>query len=92
MPGDNLTRSEAQERASLIQVTDYDVTLDLTRGAETFLSTTTVRFTATPGASSFIDAITRTVHSVTLNGAEPTPPTWPTACASASTPSRPTTS
>ncbi|WKK71388.1 aminopeptidase N [Rathayibacter oskolensis] len=70
MPGDNLTRSEAQERASLIQVTDYDVTLDLTRGAETFLSTTTVRFTATPGASSFIDAITRTVHSVTLNGAE----------------------
>ncbi|KQQ00636.1 MULTISPECIES: aminopeptidase N [unclassified Rathayibacter] len=70
MPGDNLTRSEAQERASLIQVTDYDVTLDLTRGAETFLSTTTVRFSATEGASSFIDAITRTVHSVTLNGAE----------------------
>ncbi|MWV50015.1 aminopeptidase N [Rathayibacter sp. VKM Ac-2803] len=70
MPGDNLTRSEAQERASLIQVTDYDVTLDLTRGAETFLSTTTVRFTAAEGASSFIDAITKTVHSVTLNGVE----------------------
>lgn len=70
VPGDNLTRSEAQERASLIQVDAYDVALDLTRGAETFRSTTTVRFTATEGASSFIDAITRTVHSVTLNGVE----------------------
>ncbi|SMH37552.1 aminopeptidase N [Rathayibacter oskolensis] len=70
VPGDNLTRSEAQERASLIQVIDYDVALDLTRGAETFLSSTTVRFTATEGASSFIDAITKTVHSVTLNGAD----------------------
>ncbi|MBF4462229.1 MULTISPECIES: aminopeptidase N [unclassified Rathayibacter] len=70
MPGDNLTRSEAQERASLIQVHDYDIALDLTRGAETFLSTTTVRFSATDGASSFLDAITRTVHSVTLNGVE----------------------
>ncbi|WP_123703469.1 aminopeptidase N [Rathayibacter sp. PhB127] len=70
MPGDNLTRSEAQERASLIQVDAYDVALDLTRGAETFRSTTTVRFTATEGASSFIDAITKTVHSVTLNGVE----------------------
>ncbi|WP_132437876.1 MULTISPECIES: aminopeptidase N [unclassified Rathayibacter] len=70
MPGDNLTRSEAQERASLIQVDAYDVALDLTRGAETFRSITTVRFTATEGASSFIDAITKTVHSVTLNGVE----------------------
>ncbi|AZZ48874.1 aminopeptidase N [Rathayibacter rathayi] len=70
MPGDNLTRSEAQQRASLIQVHDYDIALDLTRGAETFLSTTTVRFSATDHASSFIDAITRTVHSVTLNGVE----------------------
>ncbi|QHF24295.1 aminopeptidase N [Rathayibacter sp. VKM Ac-2804] len=70
MPGDNLTRSEAQERASLIQVDAYDVALDLTRGAETFRSTTTVRFTATEGASSFIDAITKTVHTVTLNGVE----------------------
>lgn len=42
--------------------------LDLTRGAETFGSTTRVRFTATAGASTFIDAITKTVHSVTLNG------------------------
>lgn len=70
MPGENLTRVEAQERASLVSTSSYDVVLDLTTGPETFLSTTTVRFAATEGASTFIDAITRTVHSVTLNGVE----------------------
>ncbi|MET0888103.1 MAG: M1 family aminopeptidase, partial [Mycetocola sp.] len=68
MPGENLTRAEAQERASLVSTSSYDVALDLTTGPETFRSTTTVRFTGTPGASTFIDAITRTVHAVTLNG------------------------
>ncbi|MET0976684.1 MAG: aminopeptidase N [Leifsonia sp.] len=68
MPGENLTRVEAAERAGLVAVDSYDVTLDLTTGPETFRSETTVRFTATPGSSTFIDAITRTVHSVTLNG------------------------
>ncbi|GAA3339584.1 aminopeptidase N [Curtobacterium pusillum] len=68
MPGENLTRIEAQERAAIVDVQTYDVELDLTRGAETFGSTTRVRFSATSGASTFIDAITRTVHSITLNG------------------------
>ncbi|WP_242090822.1 aminopeptidase N [Curtobacterium sp. DN_7.5] len=69
MPGENLTRIEAQERAAVVDVQSYEVELDLTRGAETFGSTTRVRFSATPGASTFIDAITKTVHTVTLNGA-----------------------
>ncbi len=68
MPGENLTRVEAQERAALISVASYTVTLDLTTGDETFASTTVVTFDAAAGASTFIDAITRTVHSVTLNG------------------------
>lgn len=68
MPGENLTRAEAQERAALVSTQSYEIALDLTTGPETFRSTTTVRFTATPGASTFIDAITRTVHAVTLNG------------------------
>ncbi|QKS86955.1 aminopeptidase N [Curtobacterium flaccumfaciens] len=68
MPGENLTRIEAQERAAVVVVQTYDVELDLTRGAESFGSTTRVRFTATAGASTFIDAITKTVHSITLNG------------------------
>ncbi len=70
LPGENLTRVEAQERKALVSVHGYDVTLDLTTGPETFRSTTTVMFSAKPGASTFIDAITRTVHSVTLNGTE----------------------
>jgi len=68
VPGENLTRLEAQERKSVVDVQSYEIDLDLTRGAEVFGSSTTVRFTATPGASTFIDALTRTVHSATLNG------------------------
>lgn len=70
LPGMNLTRSEARTRAENIVVESYAVELDLTRGARVFGSTTTVRFTATAGSASFIDAITDAVHSVTLNGAE----------------------
>jgi len=68
VPGENLTRAEAQERKALIDVHSYEIDLDLTTGAETFASTTTVRFSATKGTSTFIDAITKTVHAVTLNG------------------------
>lgn len=70
MPGENLTRVEAQERSALVSTESYAIELDLTTGDEVFRSTSTVTFSATAGASTFIDAITRTVHSVTLNGAE----------------------
>ncbi|MFT4148210.1 MAG: aminopeptidase N [Micrococcaceae bacterium] len=71
MPGMNLTRQEAQERAEIVtKVHSYDVNLDLTQGDKTFLSDTTVKFSALPGKSTFIDAITDKVHSVTLNGKE----------------------
>ena len=58
MPGENLTRIEAEERAALVTVHDYDVVLDVTTGPEVFRSRTTVRFAATEGAATFIDAIT----------------------------------
>ncbi|MCQ1956355.1 aminopeptidase N [Arthrobacter sp. zg-Y826] len=64
----NLTRSEARERAELLDVESYDVNLDLTRGETVFGSTTVVRFSARPGTSTFIDAVTDTVHRITLNG------------------------
>ena len=70
MPGMNLTRSEARNRAENLTVESYDVELDLTRGERIFGSTTTVRFQAQAGTESFIDAITDAVHSVTLNGVE----------------------
>ncbi|HET6242367.1 MAG TPA: aminopeptidase N, partial [Arthrobacter sp.] len=66
----NLTRAEARERAGLIAVDSYEVSLDLTRGEKVFGSTTAVKFTAVPGSSTFIDAVTHAVHSVTLNGRE----------------------
>ena len=69
MPGENLTRSEAEVRSSLVSTHSYLVELDLTSGEETFRSKTTVRFSAQPGSCTFIDAITSKVHSVILNGA-----------------------
>ncbi len=68
MPGENLTRIEAQERRGVLDTQSYEVELDLTTGPEVFRSTATVRFTATEGASTFIDLIARSVHSITLNG------------------------
>ena len=68
MPGENLTRKEAIERASIVSVESYSVEIDLTQGAELFGSTTRVRFSAKEGSSTFIDAITGAVHSVVLNG------------------------
>jgi aminopeptidase N len=68
VPGENLTRVEAQGRKALVDVTSYEIDLDLTTGDETFESTTTVVFSAKPGSSTFIDAITSSVRSVILNG------------------------
>jgi aminopeptidase N len=69
MPGTNLTREEAQERARLLDVTSYAVDLDLTTGETTFGSTTVVRFTCRePGASTFADLVDATIREVSLNG------------------------
>ncbi|MEN9752619.1 MAG: hypothetical protein RL670_310, partial [Actinomycetota bacterium] len=69
MPGENLTKVEAQERAKAVKVESYLVELDLTKSDRVFGSKTTVRFSAS-SKSTFIDAITDKVHSVTLNGVE----------------------
>lgn len=68
MPGENLTRVEAEQRSQIVSTHSYEVSLDLTTSDDTFRSITKVRFAAKPGASTFIDAITSKVHSVTLNG------------------------
>ena len=69
MPGTNLTRVEAQERAAIVDLESYRVALDLTTGPETFSADTTVAFAAKAGASTFIDIIADSVESVELNGA-----------------------
>ncbi|WP_369259336.1 MULTISPECIES: aminopeptidase N [unclassified Streptomyces] len=71
MPGTNLTREEAQQRASLLTVDSYEIDLDLSGAQEggTYRSVTTVRFDVeNSGAESFIDLVAPTVHEVTLNG------------------------
>ncbi|TGN78274.1 aminopeptidase N [Streptomyces bauhiniae] len=71
MPGTNLTREEAQQRADLLSVDSYEIDLDLSGAQEggTFRSVTTVRFdVAESGAESFIDLVAPAVREVTLNG------------------------
>ncbi|MFC4471174.1 aminopeptidase N [Streptomyces xiangluensis] len=77
MPGENLSRDEARERAALLSVDGYDVSLDLRSavgdgpgdGVRTFRSVTTIRFRcAEPGATSFADLIAPSVTAVSLNG------------------------
>ncbi|MFI0979391.1 aminopeptidase N [Streptomyces sp. NPDC021093] len=77
MPGENLSRDEAQIRAELLSVDGYEVALDLRSavgdhegdGPRTFRSVTTIRFRAlTPGASTFADLVAPAVNAVTLNG------------------------
>jgi aminopeptidase N len=69
MPGTNLTRQEAQERASVVTTHTYDVQLDLTVDSTTqFGSVTEIRFDATEGASTFVDLVGAQVEAITLNG------------------------
>ncbi|ANJ26851.1 aminopeptidase N [Agromyces aureus] len=68
MPAADLTRIEAEERAAIIAEVSYEVELDLTGDGEVFASTTVVRFAAVAGAATFIEATTREVHEITLNG------------------------
>ncbi|WP_327323638.1 aminopeptidase N [Streptomyces sp. NBC_01210] len=71
MPGTNLTREEAQQRARLLTVDSYEIDLDLSSAQEdgTFRSVTTVRFeSAEDGAETFIDLVAPAVHQVVLNG------------------------
>ncbi|MBT2493655.1 aminopeptidase N [Streptomyces sp. ISL-96] len=71
MPGTNLTREEAQQRASLLTVDAYEIELDLSGAQEggTYRSATTVRFeSAEADAQTFIDLVAPAVHKVVLNG------------------------
>ncbi|WP_124055107.1 aminopeptidase N [Arcanobacterium ihumii] len=69
MPGENLSRVEAAERAALVTTHSYRVELDLT-GTETFTSRSTIKFSAKEGASTFVDLIAKSVEKISLNGRE----------------------
>ena len=69
----SLRQEEAVERAALLSVTSYDIAIDLTDLVDgpAFRAVSTIRFTATAGASTFVDCCAE-VESATLNG-EPLP-------------------
>ncbi|MFD0260822.1 aminopeptidase N [Kitasatospora indigofera] len=78
MPGKNLSREEAQQRAGILEVDGYRVHLDVTSATDpaagTFRSSTTVRFRCSePGAGTFVDLLAPAVRSVRLNGRELAP-------------------
>ncbi|MGK5531403.1 aminopeptidase N [Streptomyces sp. URMC 129] len=63
-----LTRHEAEARARLLAVQSYAIDLDFTRGADTFASTTVIRFTAREGGDTFAELRPVTLHGATLDG------------------------
>lgn len=69
MPGLNLTRSEAADRAKHLAIDTYKVHLDLTQGREHYIARTTVTLSCTtPGYSTFIDVVANRIISASLNG------------------------
>src|SRR5260370_38394705 len=71
VPGTNLTREEAAERARLVSVSSYEVELDLTTGPETFASTSAVPFSPEPGSPTFADPVAPRVERIALDCAAP---------------------
>ena len=64
----NLTRDEAMARSALIQVTSYEVELDLLSSDTTFSSVSVIRFgCGAPGSATFVNLTAPTVRQITLN-------------------------
>ncbi len=66
-PFRSLQLTEAQARFALLDVTSYDVRLDLAAGDATFGSVTTIRFESR-GGETFLDLKPVTVNTIRLNG------------------------
>jgi aminopeptidase N len=69
----NLTRDQAADRAATVGVESYRIDLDVTDGAggpgeKTFETRSEIRFTARPGASTFLDFVGDGIAAATLNG------------------------
>ncbi|KQZ70465.1 aminopeptidase N [Nocardioides sp. Root151] len=71
-PFRSLQQTEAVARFDLLDVTSYDVRLDLATGDETFASTTTIRFTSRGGAT-FADLKATAVNRIVFNGSTLSP-------------------
>jgi aminopeptidase N len=63
----SLRQTEARDRAALVDVTSYDVSLDLDQGPESFGSVSTVELTS-QGGPTFLEVQPLELGSVTVNG------------------------
>ncbi len=72
MPGQNLSKSEAFERSSLISAHTYNIEIDLRQvhDSELFRTSATILFDAGEDKNSFIDVVAESVISINLNGQE----------------------
>ena len=68
MSSENLTRDEARSRASFLSTDSYEIRLDLTTDERTFLTETTLRFSAAEARPTFVDLIAESVQEIELNG------------------------
>lgn len=66
-PYRSLQLTEARARFDLLEVTSYDVVLDLAGDEKTFTSLTTIDFTS-QGGETFVDLKARHVNRITFNG------------------------
>ncbi len=64
----SLSLDDARRRAALLDVTGYDVTLDLTGDEATFSSRTVVGFTARERGDTWFDVRPERLHGATLDG------------------------
>ncbi len=65
---DVLTQAEAEARAARVSNTSYQLSLDISRGAETYRGDVTITFDLTGSGSLFLDHRGKTVHRLTVNG------------------------
>ncbi|MDX1658194.1 MAG: aminopeptidase N [Nitriliruptorales bacterium] len=68
MSRENLTRTQAEQRAEIVRGLHYDVHLDLTGDDQTFESETTIGFEVAQPGSTFVDLTATAVHAATLDG------------------------
>ena len=80
MTSTNLTQTEAADRAAMLEVSHYDISLDVTGapgtttapGDGTFRSITTIALTAKTAGETFLDLRNADVRSVTVDGEDVT--------------------
>lgn len=70
---ENLQKSEAEERAGSVAHVAYDLSLELTEGASTYVGDTTIRFTYTGTTGVFLDFTGGDIERMTVNGEDVTP-------------------